>query len=83
MSPEQLAAYNSASFFDMAIMPALLNVVWVAVYYLVRAPRCCAVPHAMSDGHERQYAHPGTHHPPSRSPAHPPTHPPGCRSYLS
>lgn len=30
LSPEQLAAYNSASWFDMAIVPAALNLAWVS-----------------------------------------------------
>lgn len=30
MSGDQLAAYNSASWFDMAIVPAALNLVWVS-----------------------------------------------------
>lgn len=35
MSADQLAAYNSASWFDMAIVPAALNLVWVVSYYLI------------------------------------------------
>ena len=30
MPADQLAAYNSASWFDMAIVPAALNLVWVS-----------------------------------------------------
>ncbi|KAL4422696.1 hypothetical protein ABPG75_008893 [Micractinium tetrahymenae] len=35
MSPEQLAEWNSASWPQMALLPAALNLAWVTVYYLV------------------------------------------------
>ncbi|EFN52360.1 hypothetical protein CHLNCDRAFT_138776 [Chlorella variabilis] len=35
MTPAELAAFNSASWVQMAIVPAALNVVWVAIYYLL------------------------------------------------
>lgn len=35
MSPEQLAEWNSASWPQMALLPAALNLAWVSVYYLV------------------------------------------------
>ena len=35
MTVQQLADFNTASWFDMAARPALLSIVWVAVYYLL------------------------------------------------
>ncbi|KAL4448970.1 hypothetical protein ABPG77_007687 [Micractinium sp. CCAP 211/92] len=35
MSPEQLAEWNSASWPEMALLPAVLNLAWVSIYYLV------------------------------------------------
>lgn len=35
MSPAQLADWNSASWVQMAVLPAALNLAWVAVYYLI------------------------------------------------
>lgn len=44
MTPAELAAFNSASWVQMAIVPAALNVVWVAIYYLLvrLLGSCCA-----------------------------------------
>ena len=35
MSAKQLAEFNTASWFDMAVRPGLLNIVWVALYYVL------------------------------------------------
>jgi hypothetical protein len=35
MGGDALAAWNSCSWAQMALLPAALNIVWVAVYYLL------------------------------------------------
>lgn len=35
MSPAQLAAYNRASFVDLAVLPMAFYLLWAAGYYIV------------------------------------------------
>lgn len=72
--PERVAAWNSASLFDMAVMPAALNLAWVVCYYMVGcwggrslAGICAFLLGRQGGGQPRQGA-------PARLPA--PAHPP-------
>ena len=38
MTPEQLADYNSASWFQLAIVPMAFYLAWVTFYYLLASP---------------------------------------------
>lgn len=39
MSAAELSAYNTAGWLEMALTPALVNIAWVAGYYLVSRSR--------------------------------------------